>query len=64
MESKEFLSTTELAEYLNRSRKFVEKQIAERRLPGMIRMGGRWSFSRKEIDRALNRGQLLYPKAA
>ena len=64
MEKKEYLSTTELASYIGRSRKFVEKYITCRRIPGMVRIGGRWSFKRSDIDRALNRGEFLLPKAA
>jgi excisionase family DNA binding protein len=64
MGEQNFLSATELAQYLGNSRKFVEKHIATRRIPGMVRVGGRWKFRKSEIERALNRGELLLPKAA
>ena len=60
----EYLSTKELALYVKKSRGFVYKHIADRRLPGMTKIGGNWGFRRSDIDRALNRGQLLLPKAA
>ncbi len=61
---KEYLNTAELAVYLGNSRKFVEKYIAQRRIPGMVRIGGRWKFKRGDVEQALNRGELLLPKAA
>jgi excisionase family DNA binding protein len=64
MEEKEYLSTKDLAAYLGKSEKFVYKHIADRRLPGMTRIGGRWGFRRSDVDRNLNRGELLLPKAA
>jgi excisionase family DNA binding protein len=55
----EFLTPDELAQYLKMSRKFIEKHIATRRLPGIVRIGRHWRFRRSEVDKRLSTGSLL-----
>lgn len=58
---KEFLTSKELADYMNISIKFVEKYRHTGRIPGAVKVGGRWRFSKDEIDRHLLNGRLLQP---
>lgn len=55
----EFMSIGELADYINMSRKFVEKHVYSRRMPGLVRVGGKWRFRREEIEKRLTTGCLL-----
>ncbi|NLW31125.1 MAG: helix-turn-helix domain-containing protein [Fibrobacter sp.] len=58
---KEFLTSKELADYMNISIKFVEKYRHTGRIPGAVKVGGSWRFSKDEIDRHLLNGKLLQP---
>jgi excisionase family DNA binding protein len=62
MEKEEYLSTDQLRLYCNVSRKFVEDHCADRRLPGMVKVGRLWRFNRREVDKRLQSGELLLPK--
>jgi excisionase family DNA binding protein len=55
----EFFTPEELAAKLNMSRKFIEKHISTRRLPGMVRVGRRWRFRRAEVEKRLMGGSFL-----
>ena len=55
----EFFTPDELAVKLSMSRKFIEKHIGSRRLPGMIRIGRHWRFRRVEVERQLSTGSFL-----
>lgn len=58
-DTNELLTPDELAQYLKMSRKFIEKHIATRRLPGIVRIGWHWRFRRSEVDKRLSTGSLL-----
>ena len=58
---KEFLTTLELAKYLNISKKFIEKHRHTGRIPGAVKVGGAWRFAKSEIDRNVINGRLLQP---
>ncbi len=55
----EYLTPTQLADKLNVSIKFIRKHLASRRLPGALKVGGRWRFSILQVERALLRPQFL-----
>lgn len=58
---KEFFTSKELAEHLNISIKFIEKYRHTGRIPGAVKIGGAWRFSKSEIDRHVINGRLLQP---
>ncbi len=53
------LTTSELAQLLNISKKFIEKHAAARRLPGMVRIGRHWRFRKADVEKRLSSGSLL-----
>lgn len=56
----EFLSPSELATMLGMSLKWVEKHTQARNIPGQVKVGRLWRYSRKEIEKGLlSGGQLL-----
>jgi excisionase family DNA binding protein len=57
----ELLTPEQLAEKLNVSLKFVRKHIADRRIPGMRRVGRLIRFSPHEIEKALLKENFLLP---
>ena len=63
MDTTEYYNPRELAEKLNVSLKFIRSQTQERRVPGQVKIGGMWRYSRAEIEKAmLNGGQFLLSK--
>lgn len=59
MSEAEFITPKELAALTRMSLKFVQKHIATRRIPGMVRVGRNWIFRRSEIEKRLSAGSLL-----
>ncbi len=59
----EFFDTAGLARYLNVSPKSVVKWRNAKRLPGAVRCGRVWRFSRVEVEKRIAGGSLLLPKA-
>lgn len=57
----EFYTPEELAALGNVGKRWVEKQIPKRRLPGMTKWGRYWRFRKSEVDRQLLTGSLLLP---
>ena len=55
----EYLTGRQLAEKLNMSVKFIEKQTAARRIPGAVKIGYHWRYSSTEISKRLLSGQFL-----
>lgn len=64
VENQEYFSPGELAEYLNVSKKFIDKHIATKRLPGAVRVGRLWRFKKIDIEKRLAIGELLLPEKA
>lgn len=56
------LTPDELSDILHVSRKFVEKYIAAKRLPGAIKIGRVWRFNKLEVEKRLNAGEFLLPE--
>lgn len=50
------LTAKELSEMLKVSRKFVEKHTAAGEIPGQVKVGRVWRYSRIAIQRALRQG--------
>ena len=63
IENTEYFTPDELAAYLNVSRKFIEKHIATRRIPGAVKIGRVWRFRRSDLEKRLLSGSLLIDKA-
>ena len=61
MIEKEFFNTSELAIYLNCSKKFIEKHRTTARIPGAVKVGYKWRYRKSEIEKRLLSGQLLLP---
>jgi excisionase family DNA binding protein len=59
---KEYLTAEELAKKFDMSKKFIEKHIGTRRLPGMCRIGRRWRFRSADVEKRLLSGELLLPE--
>jgi excisionase family DNA binding protein len=57
-----YITSRELQELLKVSKKFVQKHMASRRLPGMVRIGKMWRFNLEEVEKQLAKGELLLPK--
>ena len=57
----EFLTPRQLQQILNVSRKFILTHMADRRLPGMVRVGSMWRFQRSAVEKRLAQGVLLLP---
>jgi predicted site-specific integrase-resolvase len=55
----EFMTAIDLSKRLNISIQAVKKWTAARRVPGQIKVGNRWRYSRLAIEKALLRGQFL-----
>jgi len=58
----DFLTPEQLASMLQVSKKFIDKHIASRRLPGAVKIGRLWRFSRIEVEKRLVTGELLLPE--
>lgn len=56
----EFFSSIELSQFLGVSLKSVNRWIAQRRIPGMVKIGRHWKFRRAVIEQRLTSGELLY----
>jgi excisionase family DNA binding protein len=56
------MTPDELSERLNVSKKFIEKYMALRRLPGMVKIGGIYRFRRADIEKRLTGGEFLLPE--
>jgi excisionase family DNA binding protein len=56
----EFYSSIELSHFLGVSLKSVNRWIAQRRIPGMVKIGRHWKFRRTVIEQRLTCGELLY----
>ena len=61
---KEFFDSRELSEYLNVSRRSVEKWRGQRLIPGAVKIGRVFRFRRVEIEKRLLSGRLLLDKKA
>ena len=46
----DFYSTKDLVKRTGRSRKWIEKWLPKKRIPGAVKIGGEWSFDRKSVD--------------
>jgi hypothetical protein len=57
----EFLTPEQLSIKLQLARKTIKKWTLARRIPGQIKCGGRWRYSRLAIEKAILRGELLNP---
>jgi len=57
----QFFTPAELASLVNVGLRWVEKQIPNRRLPGMTKVGRYWRFRRSEVEKQLLSGSLLLP---
>jgi len=55
----EYFTADELAIYLKMSRKFIEKHVGTRRIPGMVKIGRSWRFRRTDIEKRLATGSFL-----
>jgi hypothetical protein len=55
------LTPEELQKLCRMSKKFISKHIFSRRLPGMVKCGGRWRFNKSAVMQRLNAGSLLLP---
>lgn len=55
----EFFTPDELASYLKVSKKFIEKHLSTRRIPGAVKIGRVWRFRRADIQKRLLSGSLL-----
>jgi excisionase family DNA binding protein len=60
--TREFMTTEELAQYLNFSVKSIEKHRVTGRIPGAVRVGRVWRFSRAEVNKRILSGSLLLPE--
>ena len=58
----EFLDTPQLARMLNVSKKSIIKWREQRRIPGAVKCGRVWRYSRNEIRKRLLSGKLLLDK--
>jgi excisionase family DNA binding protein len=57
----EFYTPEELSRKLNLAKKTIKKWTQARRIPGQLKCGGRWRYSRLAIEKAILRGELLNP---
>jgi excisionase family DNA binding protein len=57
-----FINSRQLQELLNVSEAFIQKYMAARRLPGMVKIGKLWRFNLEEVEKQLATGDLLLPK--
>lgn len=55
----EYMTPDQLSAKLQVARKTIKNWTQARRVPGQILCGGRWRFSRNEIEKAILRGELL-----
>jgi excisionase family DNA binding protein len=60
----EFFDSKQLSEYLNVSKRSVEKWRVQRLIPGAYQVGRVWRFRRTEIEKRLLSGKLLLDKTA
>jgi hypothetical protein len=60
-EASEYYTPDELACKMNLARKTIKKWTLARRIPGQVKCGGRWRYSRLAIEKAILRGELLNP---
>lgn len=57
----DFLTSEQLRRMFNVSRAFINVHIADRRLPGMVKVGSVWRFKRSAVERRMKKGELLLP---
>ena len=57
----EFFTPEQLSAKFQLARKTIKKWTIARRIPGQIKFGGRWRYSRLAIEKAILRGELLNP---
>jgi excisionase family DNA binding protein len=57
-----YITSRQLRELLNVSEAFIQKYMAARRLPGMVKIGKLWRFNLEEVKKHLATGDLLLPK--
>jgi excisionase family DNA binding protein len=62
MIEKEYLTTEELADYLNMSKKFIIRHRETGRIPGIVKIGRVYRYRRIEIEKRLLSGTLLLDK--
>lgn len=55
----EYYTPEQLSNKLQMARKTIKKWTLARRIPGQLKCGGRWRYSRNAIEKALLRGELL-----
>jgi len=60
-EEAEYYTPDELAALVRVQRRWIEKQIPKRRLPGMTKVGRYWRFRKSEVEKQLLSGALLIP---
>ncbi len=59
----EYFTPKELSTMLNMSLKWVIKHTQSRRIPGSIKIGGRWRYRKLDVEKALLSGEFLLPKS-
>jgi excisionase family DNA binding protein len=57
----DFYTPEDLARLVQVGRRWIEKQIPKRRLPGMTKVGRYWRFRKADVDKQLLSGTLLLP---
>jgi predicted site-specific integrase-resolvase len=58
----EYLTPEQLAAKFQLARKTIKKWTMARRIPGQIKFGGRWRYSRIAVEKAILRGEFLNPQ--
>lgn len=59
----EYYTPDELASLVRVGRRWIDKWIPKRRLPGMTKVGRYWRFRKSEVEKQLLSGSLLLPAA-
>lgn len=55
----EYMTPGELSQMMNIPKRTIEKWIAGRRLPGLVKTGHQWRINRAEVMLGIGRGRLL-----
>jgi len=55
----EYLTSTQLAEMLNVSKRFIVKHRCTGKIPGVVKIGSVYRFKRSAIEKRMFTGQLL-----
>jgi predicted site-specific integrase-resolvase len=58
----EFFTPEQLSVKFQLARKTIKKWTLARRIPGQIKFGGRWRYSRIAVEKAILRGEFLNPQ--